>query len=142
MSGRKCASVAAALAVALSVGCTEGVETPNGPTSVTVIEGSWRLQDMTLTGGSARTPPSADRFTLAIAGDTVQARADCNTCAGRGTLAGTAFTVGPLACTRAACASAPFDTQFVGLLDGTSTVAVDATRLWLTSPRGTLRFVR
>jgi heat shock protein HslJ len=84
---------------------------------------------------------TAGRFNVAFANAALQAKADCNACAGAATLAGATLTVGPLACTRAACASAPLDTRFASLLDGPLTVRVNARLLQLNNATGgELRF--
>jgi hypothetical protein len=40
------------------------------------------------------------------------------------------------------CPSAPLDTLFVGILEGASSIDVDDERLRVSSPRGSLTFVR
>lgn len=83
------------------------------------------------------------RFTARFGEDgRLTLRADCNSCGGTFRLEGKAVAAGPLACTRAFCALAPLDTQFVGILDGRSSVDVEDGRLILRSDRGSLVFVR
>jgi heat shock protein HslJ len=53
------------------------------------------------------------------------------------------MTVGPaLACTRAFCASAPFDAAFLRILSGESTASIEGDILALHTDRGILRFRR
>jgi heat shock protein HslJ len=47
-----------------------------------------------------------------------------------------------LASTRAYCASAPIDTDYLTLLSGESTVSISGATLQLSSSRGTLTFTR
>lgn len=53
------------------------------------------------------------------------------------------LTAGPnLACTRAACATMAFENAYTAILSGASETVVTNSTLTLTSPRGTLQFVR
>jgi heat shock protein HslJ len=85
---------------------------------------------------------TAGRFSVTFTGADLQLKADCNTCTGTTTLSGATLTVTPLACTRAACGSAPVDTRFTNLVGGTQTVRLNNRLLQLNSDRGELRFER
>lgn len=107
------------------------------------LRGEWRLTSLQRADRSTTTVPSTLRLTADFGqDDRLGLRADCNVCGGAFALDGEAVVAGPFACTRAFCASAPLDTEFVGLLEGRSTVHVDGDRLVLSSARGALVFVR
>ena len=133
--------VAMAMLVAVGAASCSKDDTLTSPTSPAQIDGTWRLIQMTSSAGVHDEELTAGRFNVAFANAALQAKADCNTCAGAATLAGATLTVGPLACTRAACASAPLDTRFASLLDGPLTVRVNARLLQLNNATGgELRF--
>ena len=133
--------VVMALLLATGAASCSKDETLTSPTSSAQIDGTWRLIQMTSSAGVPNEELTAGRFNVTFANAGVQAKADCNTCAGAATLSGAPLTVGALACTRAACASAPLDTRFTGLLDGPLTVRVNARLLQLNnSTGGELRF--
>jgi len=135
-------TVAVLVAGFTAAGCDEP-NTLTAPTALSTLDGSWRLARMSASGTTHTEPTTAGRFTVTFSGGRIQAKADCNTCAGAATLAGDRLTVGPLACTRAFCAtSAPLDTQFTSLLDGALTVRVNDRLLVLTSAAGELGFER
>ncbi|MGE0394964.1 MAG: META domain-containing protein [Vicinamibacterales bacterium] len=122
-----------------------GCDIFTGPSSLTEAQltGTWTLSSLQASGQASQNVPAGATYTLTIADGNLSARADCNTCAGRYTLAGTTLTAGPaLACTRAACPTAAFESTFTTILGGESTVDGSATSMTLTSTRGTLRFVR
>ena len=53
------------------------------------------------------------------------------------------MTIGPaLACTRAACATMAYESEYVALLAGDNAAEIGANTLTLTSSRGRLRFRR
>jgi heat shock protein HslJ len=73
----------------------------------------------------------------------VTVRADCNTCAGTYRADAGSLTIGPqLACTRAACPSAPLDQEYVTALAGATSYVVAGSRLAIFSTGGVLRFSR
>ena len=80
---------------------------------------------------------------MEIVDDRAAIAADCNRCNGPAVVDVSTLTVGPLlACTRAICASAPFDAAFLRILAGESAAAIDGNTLTLGSDRGVLRFRR
>ena len=134
---KKTALLAACLGASTFVSCGSDVV---GPTE---LRGEWRLASLRRADHSAATIPATLRLTADFGeDDRLGLRADCNVCGGSFALDGDALVAGPFACTRAFCASAPLDGEFVGLLDGRSTVRVDGDRLVLSSDRGALTFVR
>ena len=70
-------------------------------------------------------------------------RVDCNVCTGRFTSDRNTLTVGPqLACTRAACATASYESAVLTLLSGEHQYTTTLHNLTLTSTRGTLLLQR
>ena len=128
-----------ALAAALAAAC--GSENPVAPPPAgrSSLLGAWSLESLTSTGQATLPAPAGVRFTATFEpDDKLGLRADCNVCgasyqAGAGTLA-----VGPMACTRAFCASAPFDSDFASLVSEAKTFTLDADRLTLRSSAGTV----
>lgn len=136
--GRRCGIVALALMVAVS--CSDG-DTVTSPTSPTQLDGTWRLFQMTTSAGVHNEDLNAGRFTINLSTTTIQVKADCNTCSGPASLSGELLTLGPLACTVAACSSAPIDTRYSGLLTGTVTARVNNRLLQFNNAAGAeLRF--
>ena len=117
-------------------GCADSV---TGPDDVTGV--SWRLQSLQQAGGSVVSPP-AGTFTLRFTEEgRLNVQADCNGCTETYQLTDGALSVTPLLCTRLFCRSAPFDTEYVQLVDAATTVERNDDTLILRSPDGMLRFV-
>jgi heat shock protein HslJ len=134
---KKTALVLACASAGLLVSCGTDVVGPSD------LGGAWRLVALTRADHSATAVPAALRLTADFGADgRLGLRADCNVCGGAFSLEGGALVAGPFACTRAFCASAPLDSEFVGLLDGRSRVRADGDRLVVSSDRGSLVFVR
>jgi heat shock protein HslJ len=130
--------IARLLSFACVVGLVSCDEDVLGPSE---LQGEWRLQSLRRSDFSVVEIAEPARFTARFGEDgRLTLRADCNSCGGTFRLEGEAVTAGPLACTRVFCASAPLDTQFVGILDGRSSVEVEDGRLILQSDRGSLLF--
>jgi heat shock protein HslJ len=107
-----------------------------------VVGGTWSLQSINWSDTTTVTTEPG-QFTLALGDDgRVTMKVDCNRGTGTYTLADTMLTVGPLATTKAYCASAPLDDQFLQIIEGQSTIHVAESTLDVSSPRGTLRFSR
>ena len=71
------------------------------------------------------------------------ARVDCNTCTGPFEASANTVAIGPtLACTRAACATADFETAVVSLLSGEHQMASTLHNLTLTSSEGSILLQR
>jgi heat shock protein HslJ len=103
----------------------------------------WKLQSLAVAGSPAVAigDPNVFTFTLDAAGR-LSAKADCNRGSASYTLTGDTLSVGLMAATLAACATAPLDTQFLALLSGDNVATSDGLTLQLSSPRGTLQLVR
>ena len=94
-------------------------------------------------GQAEAAPPAGAILSLEIANGLAAIVADCNRCNGPVVVGASTLTVGPLlACTRAFCASAPFDDSFLKMLSGESAATLDGNTLTLRSDRGVLRFRR
>ena len=127
----------------IAIGATScSNDTLTSPTSASQLNGTWRLFQMTQGGTVHNEALTAGRFSVTFSTDRVDAKADCNTCTGPATLSGSTLTVSALACTRAACASAPVDTRFTSVLSGAVTVRINDRLLQLNSAQGELRFER
>jgi heat shock protein HslJ len=134
---KKTAILAACVSASTFVSCGGDVVGPSD------ILGEWRLAAIRRADFSTTEVPATLRMTADFGeDDRLGIRADCNVCGGSYALEGDAAVVGPLACTRAACASAPLDSEFVGLLEGRSSISLDGDRLVLSSADGALLFVR
>ncbi len=101
------------LAIVLLIACDE---TPTRPSDL--VGETRRLVSIERIGAAAIAVPDPARYTLQfLDGGRVSVRADCNTCGGSYVLAGTALSIGTLACTRAFCGAASLDgvlTQALG----------------------------
>ena len=124
------------LAALAAAGCMENATEPSD-----VLGTTWHLESLQRANGSEVTPP-AGTFTIRFADDgRLEVRADCNVCGGGYTLDGDSVGVGVLACTRAFCASAPFDTDYVTLVESAVRIEREGDTLALRGPAGILRFV-
>ena len=134
----RCRSLLAAMASLAMAACTN----PAAPTPAE-IGGTWNLRNLRPAGGVEQARPASTVYSITIESGRVSARADCNTCNGSATLASSTLTLGPgLACTRAACATAAFESVFTTMLSGDHTAAVSGGALTLSSTRGVMRFER
>ena len=134
---RRALALAGVMSLGLLTSCEDGVTGPSD------LSGTWRLQAMRLPGGQDMVPPDPARFTVEFEGDLdVRVQADCNGCGGSYTLDDDELTTSNLTCTLIGCPSAPLDTQYVGILVGTSEIDLDDDELTLSSSRGTLRYRR
>lgn len=108
------------------------------------VQGEWKLVSLQRADLATSVIPDPSRFTARFGDDgRVALRADCNVCSGSYSLEERELVSGLLACTRAFCtASAPLDTEFVGILEGRSSARESDGRLVLSSSRGTLVFKR
>lgn len=107
------------------------------------IQGEWRLQSLQRPDFSIAPISDPARFTARFDEDgRIGLRADCNSCGGTFRIDGESLSVTPVACTRVFCPSAPLDTLFVSILEGASSVDIEAEHLRVSSPRGSLTFVR
>lgn len=141
-----CLAVVAALLTVAIYGCS-GPASPSGPDGTALtperIGGAWTLVALRPPAEAETAPPAGAISTIEITGGRAAIRADCNRCNGPAAVGTSTLTVGPpLACTRAFCASAPFDDTFLRMLAGESAASLDGDTLTLDSDRGVLRFRR
>lgn len=135
---RYCSLMLAATASLAMAACSN----PSAPTPA-AIGGTWNLRNLRPAGGVEQPKPASAVYAITIENGRVAARADCNTCTGNATLASSTLTLGPaLACTRAACATATFESVFTTMVSGDHTASVNDGSLTLSSPRGLMRFER
>jgi len=107
------------------------------------LAGTWNLQSLQPAGDVDQTTPAGATYTLTFADGRLSTRADCNVCGGPFILSGQTLTAGPtLACTRAACPTMAFESTYMRLLGGDSTVTLADGALVLSSARGVLHFTR
>lgn len=126
----------AVLALA-GAGCSD--DTLTSPSSPAQLEGTWRLQQMTTSAGVHNEDLSANRFSATFSTNAVSLKADCNTCTGTTSLSGATLTVSGLACTLAACSTAPIDTRFSGFFQGPITVRINNRLLQLNAGSSEVR---
>jgi heat shock protein HslJ len=128
------------LVFATSVGCggNGGTLAETGPLRTEV---EWQLESLTPPSGSAVSPTDPSLYTVRFGvNGALAARADCNRCAGPYRVAGATLTIGPLACTLAACPLPTLGDQFTAALGGASSYVQTPRELVLTGDSGTLRF--
>ena len=117
-------------------GCSD--DTPTSPTPDSV-DGVWRIISIQPASQAVQTAPTGARYQIGFEEERAFVRVDCNTCTGPFTLAGSTLTIGPaLACTRAACATATYESAVVSMLSGAHQVSATLHNLTLTSSRGTV----
>ena len=117
--------------------------TGSGTPTVAVLAGEWQLVSIRPTGEAAQSAPAGRSFKADFRTDgRVALVADCNRCGGSYSSSEDSLEVGPMACTRAYCSSAPLDTQYVQLLQGARQWSVSGGDLTLTSAAGTVRMRR
>lgn len=118
------------------LGCDQSPVSPSDLRS-----GTWRLALIERAGAPLTTVPDPTRYTIQfLESERVSVRADCNTCAGSYTLTGTTFSVGALACTRAACGATSLDSVFVQALGATRSLVRSGSGLMIRSDSATLQF--
>jgi len=115
---------------------------PPGSLSTAALRGEWQLVSLRQSGEDV-VPPAGHRFSAEFrSDDSVHLVADCNRCfasykAGEGSIE-----VGVMACTRAYCETAPIDTDFAGLVQGSRRWSVVGQELRLESDQGSLSLRR
>jgi len=145
----------AALPVALGLGaCNVGLggAAPDGPVQSAAspssaapasvpaaLLGGWQLVSLQKTGQAVQPAPAQHTFTADFRSDgRVSLVADCNRCNGGFAAGNATIEVGPIASTRAACSTAPLDTDYAGLVEGAKQWSVSGSALKLQSPAGTV----
>jgi heat shock protein HslJ len=131
----------ALMSIALMLaGCSDN--SPASPTPDSV-DGVWRIISIQPASQGVQTAPVAAQYQVTFEDGRVSARVDCNTCNGSFTLNGGTLTIGEvLACTRAACPTASFESAVVSLLPGNHQISATLHNLTLTSSRGTVLLQR
>jgi heat shock protein HslJ len=120
-------------------GCSTAPSSP----STAVLSGTWRIVSIEAASQPAQPAPAGAAYDVTFEGARISARVDCNSCNGMFMLNGSALTIGPtLACTRAACATASYETAVVTLLTGGHEVSSTSNTLSLNSNRGSLTLAR
>jgi heat shock protein HslJ len=108
-----------------------------------LMGGVWRLESLQSPDLGTRTPDDPDKYTVEfVESARVNVQADCNGCSGQYSLAEDSLTVSDLACTLIACLAPSLDGEFLRILNGVSTVDVEADEMRISSSRGTLLFTR
>ena len=132
-------AVVAFLAVALAGGMiSAGCSSDNDPPSA--LYNVWQLQDFTLADGTVVVVDDSTKYTVEFrTDDTVTVRADCNTCNGSFTADDNSLSIGPMACTLAACGEGSFDAQYLLALSTASDYELTPVLL-LDYAGGTMRF--
>jgi heat shock protein HslJ len=138
------------LVAALTAACTSTTTSPtaipNPPSAAYVaaqLEGTWTLAYIQPAGAEKQDRPFSATYTLTFTDGRLSTRVDCNQCSGTFSVSGNTLMAGPnLACTRAACATMAFESAYTAILNGASDTVVTNSTLTLSSPRGTLQFVR
>lgn len=139
--------VVAALLTAVICGACSGLTSPSGLDGTALsperVGGTWTLVTLQPPGQAEVAPPAGAIFSMEIANGRAAITADCNRCNGPAVVGASTLTVGPLlACTRAFCASAPFDDAFLRILAGESAATLDGNTLTFRSDRGIFHFRR
>ena len=147
-----CSLVAVTSLAVLAAGCSESSSLPtspsagsNGSNALTSdqLAGTWNLVSIESAGQAEHAVPAGASYVLTFANGRLSTRADCNMCSGAFQLSGQTLVAGPaLACTRAACPTMQFESEYTSLLSGESTVTLSGNTLVLSSARGVLRFSR
>jgi heat shock protein HslJ len=120
-----------------------GASGDSGAQGTLALNGSWKATSLEPAGTPAIVVGMADTFTADFRADgTLALRADCNRCACGYTAGPGSLTTTPMACTLAACPSAPRDTQFAGLVGSATSWTVAGDRLELGSTAGVVHLRR
>jgi heat shock protein HslJ len=124
------------ISMVAAIGCSDGTPTSATPDSV---DGVWRIISIQPASQAVQTAPVGAQYQIGFENARAFLRVDCNTCTGPFTLNGGTLTIGPtLACTRAACATAAYETAVVSMLSGAHQMSATLHNLTLTSSRGTV----
>ena len=126
------------LAVIAGCGGSDGTSPGAAPLRTEVL---WQLETWSPHSGPAIQVSDPSLYTVRFhANGTVDARADCNRCAGSARVDGASLTLGPLACTLAACPMPSLGDQFTAALTRVSSYVQTPGELVLVYDGGTLRF--
>lgn len=112
--------------------------------AASALTGTWQLVSLQKAGQARQPAPAGVRLAADFGADgNVLLQADCNACrASYEAGPDGQLEVGPMACTRAYCSSAPVDTDFAGLVSAAGIASVSGDTLTLTSDAGTVSMQR
>lgn len=128
------------IALLFSAGCSD--DTPTSPTAAS-LDGVWRIISIQPATEPVQTAPVGAQYQVGFEDERVFLRVDCNTCTGPVAVNGNTLTIGPtLRCTRAACATASYESDVVALLSGDHQMTTTLHNLTLTSSRGSVLLQR
>ena len=123
------------VALLMTLGCAD--DTPTSPTDA--VDGVWRIISIQPAAQPVQTAPAGAQYQIGFENARAFLRVDCNACTGPFTLNGDTLTIGPtLACTRAACPTASYESAVVAMLGGEHEISATLHNLTLTSSRGTV----
>jgi heat shock protein HslJ len=126
------------LTIVVAAGCSDS---PTSPTSA--LDGVWRIISIQPASQAVQPAPTGAQYQLGFEDQRIFLRVDCNTCTGPFAVNGDSLVIGPmLACTRAACATASYESEVVTMLSGSHRMATTLHNLTLTSSRGTILLQR
>ena len=107
------------------------------------LDGVWRIISIQPATQTTQTAPVGAQYQVAFEDSRVVVRVDCNTCTGSYTAGDSTVSIGPtLACTRAACATADYESAVLALLSGEHQTASTLHNLTLSSNRGSILLQR
>jgi two-component system, cell cycle response regulator CpdR len=136
--GKLTTAMAAVLLVA-ATGCGRGPTSASDPAP---LQGQWTLLWLAKAAGPVTPPPAGATFSADFRADGgLSLRVDCNRCSGRYTSGtGELSVADAMACTRAYCPSAPYDTDYERLVVDAEQWTIGDGELELRSASGRLRF--
>jgi len=127
--------------LAAAVGCGGGSGGTRSETIPLRTDVEWQLESFAPPSGAAVSVADPSLYTVRFGADgNLTARADCNRCAGPYRVAGATLTVGPLACTLAACPLPTLGDQLTQALSRGATYVQTPDELVLIGEVGTLHF--
>ena len=130
----------ALLLLLAAAGCAD--DAPTSPTPAS-LEGTWRIISIQPASQPLQTAPVSVRYQVAFDNGLTFVRVDCNTCTGPFESNDGRLTIGPsLACTRASCATASYESAVLTLLSGDHQMSSTLHNLTLSSSRGTVLLQR
>jgi len=125
-------------AVLVLVACDTGT----APSSGGGLQGEWQLAAFELDDGTVIRPTTGGEYAARFMEDgRLNVNADCNVCNGSYTATASTLTLGPLACTLAACPLGSLDNSFLAALGSARTWERNDTELLVRYDEGALRFV-
>lgn len=128
--------IVAVLAVAVASACNE-----NPVASSDIFGETWELASLQRNGSDVVVVQEPSKYTLRLENDArASVKSDCNSCGGSYSIDGSTLKVGPIACTRVACAEGSLDPEYPRTLEGSKTVLLNDSELVIRGDGVTLRF--